>query len=72
VFTCGVRYFSDHTLFRLNVNPNKYFMPWVVEKKSAMLVSGSFGRSGLSQFFKMNSIKDEKSVHKLTVFIAHK
>jgi len=44
----------------------------VLEKKSAMLVSGSYALSGLSQFFKNSFIKDIIAGHWLPVFIAHK
>ena len=66
------RHYNNLTLFKLDLNPKKYFSNWVLEKKSAMLVSGSYGRSGLSQLFKNSFIKDIIASHKLPVFIAHK
>ena len=68
----AARHFSNLTLFKLDVNPKKHFSTWVLEKKSAMLVSGSYGRSGLSQLFKNSFIKDIIASHRLPVFIAHK
>lgn len=68
----AARHFSNLTLFKLDVNPKKYFSTWVLEKKSAMLVSGSYGRSGLSQLFKKSFIKNIIADHRLPVFIAHK
>ncbi len=65
-------HFDKLTLFKLDINPKKYFSSWVLEKKSAMLVSGSYGRSGLSQLFKQSFIKDIIADHRLPVFIAHK
>ena len=68
----AARHFSNLTLFKLDVNPKKYFSKWVLEKKSAMLVSGSYGRSGLSQLFKKSFVKDVIADHRLPVFTAHK
>ena len=68
----AARHFSNLTLFKLDVNPKKYFSKWVLEKKSAMLVSGSYGRSGLSQLFKKSFVNDVIADHRLPVFIAHK
>jgi hypothetical protein len=68
----AARHFNNLTLFKLDVNPKKYFSSWVIDKKSAMLVSGSYGRSSLSQLFKNSFIKDIIASHRLPVFIAHK
>ena len=68
----AARHFSSLTLFKLDVNPKKYFSTWIREKKSAMLVSGSYSRSGLSQLFKKSFVRDVIAEHKLPVFIAHK
>jgi hypothetical protein len=65
------RHFSNLTFFRLNLNPKKYFSEWVAEKKSAMLVSGSYGRSGLSLLFRKSFINDIINDHCVPVFIAH-
>jgi nucleotide-binding universal stress UspA family protein len=66
-----VRHFSNLTLLQLEINPKKHFGTWISEKKSAMLISGSYGRSGLSQLFKKSFIKDVIANHRLPVFIAH-
>jgi nucleotide-binding universal stress UspA family protein len=65
------RHFPDLTLFKLDLNPKKYFSSWVTDHKSALLVSGSFGRSGVSQLFKRSFVKDVISDHRVPVFIAH-
>jgi len=66
------RRFSKLTLTKLTVNPSKHFSGWVSEKKSAILVSGSYGRSGISQLFKKSFVKEVISDHRVPVFIAHK
>lgn len=68
----AARHFSNLELFKLDAKPKKYFSTWISEKKSAMLVSGSYGRSGLSQLFKKSFVKDVIADHRLPVFIAHK
>lgn len=66
------RHFPNITLFNLNLDHKKYFSKWILEKGSSLLVSGSYGRSGISQLFKRSFVKDVISEHRLPVFIAHK
>jgi nucleotide-binding universal stress UspA family protein len=68
----AARHFNDLTLTKLDIDPGKYFSTWISEKKSALLVSGSYGRSGLLQVFRKSFIKDVIADHRLPVFIAHK
>lgn len=68
----ATRHFRNLTLFKLDLDPKKYFKGWVADKRSAMLVCGSFGRSGVSQLFKKSFVKDIIDEHRLPVFIAHK
>lgn len=69
---CVARHFSDLTLQKLNLDPQKDFRNWASNKKSALLVCGSYGRSGLSLLFKRSFVKDVISDHELPVFVAHK
>jgi len=66
------RHFSNLTLLKLNINPEKYFRTWISENKSAILVTGSYGRSGFSQLLKKSFVGDIIGEHKLPVFIAHR
>jgi hypothetical protein len=68
----AARHFNNLTFYKLDVNPKKHFGTWLSERKSAMLVSGSYGRSGISQLFKKSFVKDVIADHRLPVFIAHK
>ena len=68
---CG-RHFPDFTLFKLGINPQKYFALWSGEKKGALLVSGAYGRSSFSQVFKKSFVSDIIREHNLPVFIAHR
>lgn len=65
------RHFSNLILHKLEVNPTKQFSNWIMENKTALLVSGSYGRSGFSRLFKKSFIKEVISSHRLPVFIAH-
>lgn len=67
----AARHFTNLTFFKLGLNPKKYFTTWVEDKKSALLVSGSFGRTGMSQLFKKSFVKDIITDHQVPVFIAH-
>ncbi len=64
-------HFPNFTSMNLKLEPKKYFASWIAEKKDAILVSGSFGRSGISQLFKKSFVADVIEDHQLPVFIAH-
>jgi nucleotide-binding universal stress UspA family protein len=66
------RHFNDLTLFKLGLDPKKYFSLWTSEKKGAILVSGAYGRSSLSLMFKKSFVSDVIRDHKLPVFIANR
>ncbi len=68
----AARHFRNLTLSKLDINPKKHFASWLLEKKSALLVCGSYGRSGLSQLFRRSFITEVINEHRLPVFIAHK
>jgi hypothetical protein len=66
------RHFSDLTLFKLGVDPKKYFALWANEKQSSIIVCGAYGRSSLSMVFRKSFVSDVIRDHKLPVFIANK
>lgn len=68
----AARHFNKLSLFKLEISPKKFFHTWLLEKKSALLVSGSYGRSGLSRLFRKSFITEVIRDHRLPVFIAHK
>ncbi len=67
----AARHFEDLTFFKLEADPKKYFNTWVSEKNGAMLISGAFGRSLVSQLFKKSFIMNIIADHQLPLFIAH-
>ena len=66
------QHYPDLTFYKLEIDPKKYFKIWISEKKTSIVVSGSFGRSGFSQMFKKSFVTDIIKEHKVPVFIAHK
>lgn len=66
------RHFSDLTLFKLGVDPKKYFSVWANEKEGSIIVSGAYGRSSISMLFKKSFVSDIIRDHKLPVFIANR
>ena len=68
----AARHFSDLTLLRLEADPEKYFDSWLMDHSKAILISGAFGRSGISRLFHKSFVAGIISDHKLPVFIAHK
>ena len=68
----AARHFPDLAIIKLHLDPKENFATWISEKKNAILVSGSFGRSSLSRVFKKSFIKDAVREHKLPIFITHR
>lgn len=65
-------HFPQLTWLRLKADPKPNFSTWVMDNKGAIIVSGSFGRSGFSMAFKKSFVSDVISAHHMPVFIAHK
>ena len=57
---------------RLHFNARNYLATWISEKKNALLVSGSFGRSPVSYIGNRSFSEDVIHGHQLPVFIAHR
>ena len=66
------QHYNYLNILPLGVNPKKYFSEWIKAQKASILISGSFGRSGLSLVFKKSFVTDTIIEHKIPVFIAHK
>ena len=67
-----VCHFADLDFFKLDADPYRDFAAWINEKKGALLVTGSYERSALSQLIKKSFVTDVILGHQLPVFIAHK
>jgi nucleotide-binding universal stress UspA family protein len=68
----AARHFKKLTLWKLHINPKKDLRKWLLDRSTSLLVSGSYGRSGISQMFSRSFMKDVIADHRLPVFIAHK
>lgn len=67
----AARHFPDLSLLKFEAPARSFFATWLMEKKGAILVTGAFGRSGLSRFFRRSFITEILKEHRLPVFIAH-
>ena len=65
------RHFSDLEIMRLDLRDQDTFQTWMEEVPKPILVSGAFGRSGLSNIFKKSFVTHLISDYKYPVFIAH-
>lgn len=68
----AARHFPDLAIMKLHFDPKENFATWISEKKNAILVSGSFGRSSLSRVFRKSFTKDVVRDHRLPIFITHR
>lgn len=67
----SARHFSKLTLFKMDADPEKYFRTWLLNKKGAIIITGSYGRSGFSRLLKKSFAASIIHDHQLPVFIAH-
>lgn len=68
----AARHFSDLTFSSLEFEPKKYFSTWIEDRPNTLLVTGSYGRSGVSQLFNTSFMDEILKCHDVPVFIAHK
>ena len=68
----AARHFENLTITKVLSDDKNSFATWVDEHKDSLLVSGSFGRSGISDLFSRSFIIDIIKEFKMPVFIAHR
>ena len=66
------RHFTNLTITSLQMDAKHYLATWLSDKKDSLLVSGSFGRTTVSQLFRKSFVTDVIRDHQIPVFIAHK
>lgn len=66
------RHFPNLIMEKEEMDPRKYLSLWLEQKKNALFVTGSFGRTALSRLFKKSFIEDLFEDIKLPLFIAHR
>lgn len=66
------KHFANLTLEAMPSTSERSFANWISEQREYLLVSGSYGRSELSNLFKKSFLAEVIQLHKIAVFIAHK
>ncbi len=66
------RHYPQLTLTKLEFDARKYFATWIAERSSAILVSGAFGRSSLSESIRQSFISEVLGTRQLPAFMAHR
>lgn len=66
------KHFANLTLEVMSSSSERSFANWLSEQREYILVSGSYGRSELSNLFKKSFLAEVIQLHKIPVFIAHK
>lgn len=64
-------HFKNVTWQRLVISSSDFFTSWLMENNNSILVTGSFGRSGLSMLFRKSFVAEAINEHYMPVFIAH-
>ena len=72
VYELASQHFSKLKIMKLGGDPKRSFRNWIGEQQNALLISGAFGRSPLSQLFRKSFVSDIVKEHRLPVFVAHK
>jgi hypothetical protein len=72
MYELASQHFSNLHILKLNGDPKRSFRKWISEQKNALLISGAFSRSPLSQLFRKSFVSDIIKEHRLPVFVAHK
>jgi len=68
----AARHFSDLVLTKVKADPKIFFTDWMHKRNDCILVTGAFGRSDFSRWFRKSFITDIIKEHQLPLFIAHK
>jgi hypothetical protein len=64
-------HFGSPEVSKLHFDAHKYFTTWAEEKKNALLVTGSYSRSAVSNFLKSSFAEQVVREHQMPVFVAH-
>ena len=68
----AARHFSDLVLTKVKADPKTFFTDWMRQKNDCILVTGAYGRSDFSRWFRKSFITDIIKEHQLPLFIAHR
>ncbi|WP_018617465.1 universal stress protein [Segetibacter koreensis] len=65
------RHYTNVNIEKLHFDTSNHFVDWVHYSKNALLVTGAFSRSGLSNLFRESFVEKLIKDHCIPVFIAH-
>ena len=68
----AVKHFKDLTIFKNNADPGSYFNSLFLERKNTLLISGSYGRTGLGSLFHKSFVSELIQDHAVPVFICNR
>lgn len=68
----ATQHYKNLSFLKSEINKKKYFSTWMSEQRAAILVSGSFSRSGFSESLRRSFVANVIMEHRVPVFIAHK
>lgn len=67
----AARHFRDLTITKINTDDKKEIHNWFYLNRNSIVVSGSFGRSGISELFRRSFMMELIKEYRTPVFIAH-
>lgn len=67
----ATRHFTHLSIFKLDIDPKEQFATWLSGRKNSILVTGSYGRSNLSNLFRRSFVTKAIEAHNVPVFITH-
>ena len=68
----AARHFRDLTITKINTDDKKEIHNWFYLNRNSIVVSGSFGRSGISELFRRSFMMELIKEYRTPVFIAHR
>ncbi|MFN8246297.1 MAG: hypothetical protein U0T56_07950 [Ferruginibacter sp.] len=67
-----LRHYTDLTMDTLHNKPGTHLQEWLNQHGNPLVVTGAFGRTGISQLFKKSFLTELIQKHQTPLFIAHK
>lgn len=67
----AARHYSNLEFSTIHADPKKFFNTWLIEKENSMIISGSYGRSGISDMFTKSFISDVITNRQFPIYIWH-
>ncbi|GEP93589.1 hypothetical protein SAMN05660909_05499 [Chitinophaga terrae (ex Kim and Jung 2007)] len=64
-------HYSNIEFYRLNADPRRYFDTWLEETRHPIVVSGAYGRTGISRTFRRSFVHEVMRDHILPIYIDH-